>query len=90
MIHATLGEKRGKSINKGMKGKSRLSYLCCFFSASAKNSTKMGIRKHFMCRVLIMKVKLYLVFKGVKKIIQSKNKLIMVVENGLLKAYITY
>lgn len=35
----------------------------------------MGIRKHFMCRVLIMKVKLYLVFKGVKKIIQSKNKL---------------
>lgn len=50
----------------------------------------MGIRKHFMCRVLIMKVKLYLVFKGVKKIIQSKNKLIMVVENGLLKAYITY
>lgn len=50
----------------------------------------MGMRKHFMCRVLKIKVKLYLVFKGVKKIIQSKNKLIMVVENGLLKAYITY
>lgn len=46
-----------------------------------------------MCRILIIEIKFYLVFKGVKKmliLIPPKNKLIMVEEKGLLKAYINY
>lgn len=49
-------------------------------SKISKNSSKTAMKKHFMCRLLITQVKLYLVSKRVKKKVLSIARLPMLLQ----------